>query len=194
MSTTQHASEAEQQLLAAPTSPSPATVPAQARRQARRARGSVKARLRVSPIAALWALSLTAELVVAVSALTHATRAFGGGLGATTTHRILEAHGQLSLGRWLLAALLLVAAVLLGAGGGLALAAGLGLTARIARPERRGALSAVFYACAYLGFAAPYITAVVAAATRVQVPLAAASALTLALGLRLAVATRRGQL
>ena len=90
--------------------------------------------------------------------------------------------------------LLLVAAVLLGSGGGLSLAAGLGLTARIARPERRGALSAVFYACAYLGFAGPYVTAVVAAATRVQVPLASAAALTLALGLRLAVAARRGQL
>jgi MFS family permease len=90
--------------------------------------------------------------------------------------------------------LLLVAAVLLGGGGGLALAAGLGLTARIARPERRGALSAVFYGCAYLGFAAPYATAVAAAATRVQVPLGGGAALALALGLRLALAERRGQL
>jgi MFS family permease len=36
--------------------------------------------------------------------------------------------------------LLLLAALLLGAGGGLAFAAGLGLTARLAQPARRGAL------------------------------------------------------
>lgn len=89
---------------------------------------------------------------------------------------------------------LLVAALLLGGGGGLVLAAGLGLMARIARPERRGALSAVFYACAYLGFAGPYVTAVTAEATRVQVPLAALGLLALALAVRLLVATRRGQL
>jgi len=89
---------------------------------------------------------------------------------------------------------LLVAALLLGSGGGLALAAGLSLTSRLAQPERRGALAAVFYACAYVGFAAPYVTAVAAAASRVQVPLLAGAALALALGVRLVVATRRGQL
>jgi len=89
---------------------------------------------------------------------------------------------------------LLAAALLLGGGGGLVLAAGLGLMARIARPERRGALSAVFYACAYLGFAGPYLTAVTAEATRVQVPLAAAGLFSLALAVRLLPATRRGQL
>jgi len=90
--------------------------------------------------------------------------------------------------------LLLGAALLLGGGGGLVLAAGLGLMARIARPERRGALSAVFYACAYLGFAGPYLTAVTAEATRVQVPLAGGCALALLLAVRLLVATLRGQL
>lgn len=92
------------------------------------------------------------------------------------------------------APVLLVAALLLGGGGGLVLAAGLGLMARIARPERRGALSAVFYACAYLGFVAPYVTAVTAQATRVQVPLLAACALSLVLAVRLLLATRGGQL
>jgi MFS family permease len=90
--------------------------------------------------------------------------------------------------------LLLLAALLLGGGGGLVLAAGLGLMARVARPERRGALSAVFYACAYLGFAGPYLTAVMAQATTVQVPLTAAALLALALAVRLVLATRAGQL
>lgn len=90
--------------------------------------------------------------------------------------------------------LLLVAALLVGSGGGLSLAAGLGLTARLARPSRRGALSAFFYASAYLGFSTPFLVAVLAGATRVQVPLAVLSLLTLALACRLALATRRGQL
>ena len=53
-------------------------------------------------------------------------------------------------------------------GGGLALAAGLALTARLARPGRRGALSAVFLGCAYVGFGAPYVVAVAAEATSVD--------------------------
>ena len=90
--------------------------------------------------------------------------------------------------------LLLAAALLLGGGGGLSLAAGLGLMSRIARPERRGALSAVYYACAYLGFSAPYLTAVTAEHSRVQVPLLAAAALALLLAARLVLATRGGLL
>ncbi len=90
--------------------------------------------------------------------------------------------------------LLLVAALLLGAGGGLAFAAGLGLTARLAQPARRGALSAVFLACAYVGFAAPFVTAVAAEATFVQLPLAVFAALAGLLALRLVAATRSGAL
>lgn len=89
---------------------------------------------------------------------------------------------------------LLGAALLLGAGGGLCLAAGLALTARLAQPGRRGALSATFYALAYLGFAAPYLTSRAAAATSVQVPLLVAASLALLVAVRLAVAARRGQL
>jgi MFS family permease len=89
--------------------------------------------------------------------------------------------------------LLLASSLLLGAGGGLALAAGLALTARLARPGRRGALSAVFLGCAYVGFGAPYVVAVSAGASSVQVPLAAAAGLAGLLALRLLVATRRGQ-
>jgi predicted MFS family arabinose efflux permease len=89
--------------------------------------------------------------------------------------------------------LLLAAALLLGAGHGLTLSSGLALTARLARPARRGALSAVFLGCAYVGFAMPFVTAVTAEATSVGVPLTALSALTALLALRLVVATRRGQ-
>lgn len=89
--------------------------------------------------------------------------------------------------------LLLASSLLLGSGGGLALAAGLALTARLARPGRRGALSAVFLGCAYLGFGTPYVVAVVAGATTVQVPLAAGAGLAALLALRLLAATRRGQ-
>jgi MFS family permease len=90
------------------------------------------------------------------------------------------------------APVLLVAALMLGAGGGLALASGLTLTARLAQPGRRGALNAVFLGSAYLGFAAPYVTAVTAEATTIEVPLAVFTALTLLLCARLTLATRRG--
>lgn len=89
--------------------------------------------------------------------------------------------------------LLLAAALTLGSGGGLVLSAGLGLVARLAQPERRGALSATFLATAYLGFSAPYLTAVTAAATSVQVPLAALTVLAALLAVRLVRATVRGQ-
>ena len=90
--------------------------------------------------------------------------------------------------------LLLLAAVLLGSGGGLVLAAGLGLMARVARPARRGALSAAFYACAYVGFGFPLLTALTAGATQVQVPLLVFSGAAALLALRLLVATRGGLL
>ena len=89
--------------------------------------------------------------------------------------------------------LLLAAALLLGSGGGLVLAGGLALVARLAQPERRGALSAVFLACAYIGFSTPFLTAVAAEASRVEVPLAVLAGLALLLALRLVRATRKGQ-
>ena len=89
--------------------------------------------------------------------------------------------------------LLLLSSLLLGSGGGLALAAGLSLTARLARPGRRGALSAVFLGCAYIGFGAPYVVAVAAQATSVEVPLAVGAGVAGLLAVRLLVATRRGQ-
>ena len=86
--------------------------------------------------------------------------------------------------------LLLPGAVLLGAGGGLSLAAGLALTNRIALPARRGALSAVFYACAYVGFAAPFATALAARHGGPTLPLAVACGLAALLAVRLLVRVR----
>lgn len=87
---------------------------------------------------------------------------------------------------------LLLAALLLGSGGGAALAAGLSLVARLTEPTRRGTLSAVFYACAYLGFAGPLLTSISAGASTVEVPLLVLSAAAGLLAVRLAVAARRG--
>jgi MFS family permease len=89
---------------------------------------------------------------------------------------------------------LVACAPLLGAGGGLCLAAGLTLTARLAAPTRRGALTSLFLACAYVGFAAPFVMAVVARDTSATVPLVAAAGLTGLLCLRLLTPARRGQL
>jgi MFS family permease len=89
---------------------------------------------------------------------------------------------------------LAVCAPLLGAGGGLCLAAGLTLTARLAAPSRRGALTSLFLACAYVGFAVPFVMAVVARSTSATVPLAAAAGLTGLLCVRLLPPARRGQL
>jgi predicted MFS family arabinose efflux permease len=89
---------------------------------------------------------------------------------------------------------LVAASPLLGAGGGLCLAAGLTLTARLAAPSRLGALTSLFLACAYVGFAAPFLIATAARASAAPVPLVVAAALSGLLALRLVPAARRGQL
>lgn len=86
---------------------------------------------------------------------------------------------------------LLAAAVLLGAGGGAALAAGVALVTRLAEPSRLGTLSAVFYGCAYLGFAGPFAYSVAAQATDVALPLVVAAVGAALLAVRFAVAARR---
>ena len=88
-------------------------------------------------------------------------------------------------------ALLVPGAVLLGAGGGLALASGLALVAGLAPVSRRGALTGVFLACAYVGFSAPFLTAVAAAHGGPTAPLAVASGLALLLAVRLEVHRRQ---
>ncbi|SDY62497.1 Predicted arabinose efflux permease, MFS family [Modestobacter sp. DSM 44400] len=89
---------------------------------------------------------------------------------------------------------LLAAAPLLGSASGLCLAAGLTLTARLAPVTRRGALTSLFLACAYVGFAAPFLTATAARATSASLPLAVASGLTGLLAVRLVPVARRRRL
>lgn len=89
---------------------------------------------------------------------------------------------------------LVAAAPLLGAGGGLCLAAGLTVTGRLAAPTRRGELTSVFLACAYLGFAAPFLMATAARSAPAWVPLAVAAALAAALAARLLPVARSGRL
>jgi MFS family permease len=87
--------------------------------------------------------------------------------------------------------LLVPGAAVLGAGGGLALASGLTLVAELALPSRRGALSSVFYACAYVGFAAPFATAVLAHQHGSSLPLGLASGMAALLTFRLFVARQQ---
>jgi MFS family permease len=89
---------------------------------------------------------------------------------------------------------LAVASLLLGAGNGLCLAAGLTLTARLAAPSRRGALTSLYLACAYVGFSAPYLVALAARATSPTVPLVVAAGLTALLTVRLVPVARRREL
>jgi MFS family permease len=89
---------------------------------------------------------------------------------------------------------LILTAPLLGSGGGLCLAAGLTLTARLAAPTRRGALTALFLAIAYLGFAVPFLMAVIARATSSAMPLGIATVVTGVLALRLLPVARSRRL
>jgi hypothetical protein len=89
---------------------------------------------------------------------------------------------------------LVAAAPLLGAGGGLCLAAGLTVTGRLAAPTRRGELTSVFLACAYLGFAVPFLMATAARSAPAWLPLQVAAALTALLALRLVPVARRGRI
>jgi MFS family permease len=89
---------------------------------------------------------------------------------------------------------LLPAAALLGAGGGWSLAAGLSLVVRLAPAARRGALTGVFYTCAYVGFAAPFAVTTAAARTDPTLPLLLATALTAVLTVRLLPPARAGRL
>jgi predicted MFS family arabinose efflux permease len=89
---------------------------------------------------------------------------------------------------------LVPAGLLLGAGSGWSLAAGLALTVRLAPPERRGALTGVFYTVAYTGFAAPFLLTSAAGRFGTVPPLAVATVLTGLLAVRLVPAARSGRL
>ena len=89
---------------------------------------------------------------------------------------------------------LVPAGLLLGAGSGWSLAAGLALTVRLAPPERRGALTGVFYTCAYLGFAAPFLVTSAARDVGAVRPLLVATAAAALLAVRLVPVARSGRL
>jgi MFS family permease len=127
--------------------------------------------------------TLAAQLQRRLGALTPAVGAVAGAAGYAAA---LVAAQHDSVG------LLVPGAMLLGAGGGLSLASGLAMVAELALPSRRGALTGVFLCCAYIGFAAPFATAVAADAWGTSLPLGVASGLTALLAVRLLFA-RRGQ-
>lgn len=79
--------------------------------------------------------------------------------------------------------IVLAAAPVLGAAYGLCLVSGLRESERLALPDERGATVAVFYALTYVGFAAPYVLALVARLT------GTAGALLVATGAALATAS-----
>lgn len=89
---------------------------------------------------------------------------------------------------------LLPASLLLGAGSGWSLASGLALVVRLAPPERRGALTGIFYTCAYTGFAAPVVVTSAALRTGPVLPLLVATVLAALLAVRLVPTARAGRL
>lgn len=80
---------------------------------------------------------------------------------------------------------LIPAGLLLGAGSGWAMSSGLVLTGQLAAPERRATLNGIFYTCAYLGFAAPFVLTSIARRSGAVVPLEVGAGLTAVLALRL---------
>jgi hypothetical protein len=109
----------------------------------------------------------------------------GGALGAAGLALSLLADG---LDAW---PLLIPVAMLLGAGYGLCLASGLTAAEHLAAPEARGALTASFYAVAYLGFAAPVLVSAAAGGGDFGAPLAVVAAGSAALALLLAAGPGR---
>lgn len=109
----------------------------------------------------------------------------GGALGAAGLVLSLLAE---ALGAW---PLLIPVAMLLGAGYGLCLAAGLTAAEHLAAPEARGALTASFYAVAYLGFAAPVLVAAAARGGGFALPLGVVAAGSAILALLLGIGPGR---
>lgn len=126
-------------------------------------------------IAALTMLS--GVLVAPLTQRLGAPRAGPAGmaLGSAGLFASLLASG---LGAW---PLILPAALMLGAGYGLCLVAGLTVVGWVAEPDGRGALTSVFYALAYLGFAAPVLVTLASRRLGLAPPLLALAAI-LALG------------
>ena len=130
----------------------------------------------------LGASALAARLQARLRAWTPVVGAGCGAVGYAIS--LVAAHADA-------VPLLVPGALLLGAGGGLAFASGLAFVAELARPGRRGALTGVFLATAYVGFAAPFATAVAADAFGPELPLAVLSGLVALLAVRLTINVRR---
>jgi MFS family permease len=75
------------------------------------------------------------------------------------------------------AVLLVIVTLLLGCAYGLCLTAGLRMVETLSAPGERGALTGIYYALTYVGFAAPYLLAAVASWTEWTVALGAAAIL-----------------
>jgi len=87
--------------------------------------------------------------------------------------------------------LVFIAGALLGAGGGLCLNAGLMLVQQLSTPVTRGACNGLFYAWAYVGFAAPLLVTSFVTVDRLAVPLAVLTALATATAAWLRIGVRR---
>lgn len=133
----------------------------------------------------LGAGALVAGLQARLGPWTAVVGAASGAVGFTCAAFFVATDGLL----WLFAG-----ALLLGGGSGLCLAAGLATIARIAPSVHRGALNSWFLACAYLGFAAPFLMATAARSMSGVVPLMVAALLAAAGALRLVSAARRRQI
>lgn len=114
---------------------------------------------------------LTGVLIQPVGKRLTASRAAPAGV-ALGTVGLLVSLGADALSIW---PLLLPAAMLLGGGYGLCLTAGLTACEQLAAADARGALTATFYAVAYLGFAAPVLVSAGARGGALAPPLAVAA-------------------
>jgi MFS family permease len=105
----------------------------------------------------ITAMSFTAGVAIQPFARRLRSMAVGAaaGLGCATAGTAVGIAAVASAGRVLAA----VAAVLLGLAYGLCLVSGLRQAEHMAAPGERGAVIAIYYAVAYLGFAVPYLAA-----------------------------------
>lgn len=142
-----------------------------------------------------------AGVVAGVTMLTGVVvQPLGKHLGAARAAPVGGAFGAAGLALSLVASaldawpLLIAVALLLGGGYGLCLAAGLTAAEHLAAPEARGALTASFYAVAYMGFAAPVLVSAAAGDAGFGGPLLVVAALSAGLALLLAFGPGRGAL
>lgn len=124
------------------------------------------------PVFPVAATGLLSGLTLAAGALAAPTRPrLGDRAGIVAAACGIVGFGAVAAAAALPALILMVVpgAVLLGAGGGLALAVSLHRISRIATPAKLGTAAAILYACAYVGFGAPFVIAAIAGSVPVVV-------------------------